>query len=199
MTGFTVHNRSNEIIFVTISNKTGASDAEYEIKSFEQEGRGRSGWEDVTIRNKANTRRTALWVNRGGPAIIHFDGFDKPLTIFNDYRPDPGFIINNLSPRYVLPLDQLQGKWLQTFVRNGWEAIGIKSEDGKHRTGQFLDNDGKRITVDFLGFDEEFILHPGPDDFIAEHYAEAIRIADHSYAGGKSRASLPGGRLHLQM
>ncbi|KAJ6490367.1 hypothetical protein C8R47DRAFT_468011 [Mycena vitilis] len=36
------------------------------------------------------------------PPCFTFDGFDKELTIYKDYRPEPGFIINNLSPRTIM-------------------------------------------------------------------------------------------------
>ncbi|KAJ6539559.1 hypothetical protein B0H19DRAFT_1078610 [Mycena capillaripes] len=205
MPGFRVHNRSNEIIFCSITNKTGGNAGEFEIKPFEHDEWKRNGWEDVAIRNKQNTRRTALWINRGGPALVYFDGFDKALTIFNDYRPDPGFVINNLSPRnikcFISANSRGDSAWFKiaagqsdTWGRNGWEAIAVKSEDGKERKGEFFDNKGARVTVDFLGFDEDFIVHKAPENFIAdEHYAEAIRIADRSYAAGNSRASTPGG------
>lgn len=205
--GFKIHNRSNEIIFCSITTKSSPSgnSGEFEIKPFEELEWGRKGWEDVAIRNKGNTRRTALWINRGGPALIHFDGFDKPLTIYNDYRPDPGFTVNNLSPRnvkcFISANSGGNSSWFtipagqsETWGRNGWESIAIKSEDGKERKGEFVDNKGARATVDFFSFDEDFVVHEAPENFIAdEHYAEAIRIADRSYAAGNSRASTPGG------
>ncbi|KAJ7368543.1 hypothetical protein DFH08DRAFT_28263 [Mycena albidolilacea] len=204
MPGFQVHNKSNQIIHCSITSKTRPTN-EKEIKPFEQSTWERDGWEDVSIRNKQNTQRTALWINRGGPAEVHFDGFDKPLTIYNDYKPAPGFTVNNLSSRtiscFVSTNSGGNGAWFSippgknmTRPRSGWEAIGVKSEDGKQRKGEFVDNDGKLIEVDFLGFDEGFVVHKAPENFIAaEHYAEAIRIADRSYAAGDSTASLPGG------
>ncbi|KAJ6598843.1 hypothetical protein DFH09DRAFT_1303428 [Mycena vulgaris] len=205
MPGFRVHNRSNEIIFCSITNKTGGNPATFQIKPFEHEEWTRKGWEDVSIKNKMNTRQTALWINRGGPALVYFDGFDKALTIYNDYRPDPGFVVNNLSPRNVMCFVSANSggssSWVtippgqnDTWSRTGWEAIAIKSEDGKERKGEFVDNKGARATVDFLSFDEDLIIHEPPENFITdEHYAEAIRIADRSYASGDSKASAPGG------
>ncbi|KAF7355504.1 hypothetical protein MSAN_01467300 [Mycena sanguinolenta] len=208
-TGFKVNNRSNQIIFCSITNKTrpSANAGEFEIKPDEHKEFPRDGWEDVSIRNKHNTERTALWINRGEPALIHFDGFDKPLTIYNDYQPEPGFTINNLSPRtimcFISSSTRIGGNssWAaippghaMTRPRNGWEAVAVKSQDDKQRKGEFIDNKGKLIKVDFLGFDEDFVVHEAPENFIAaEHYAEAIRIADRSYAAGDSSASLPGG------
>ncbi|KAJ7129446.1 hypothetical protein C8R44DRAFT_872715 [Mycena epipterygia] len=205
MPGFKVHNRSNEIIICSITNKTGGNPGPFEINPFEHSDWTRTGWEDVSIKNKLNTRQTALWINRGGPALVYFDGFDKQLTIYNDYRPDPGFIVNNFSPRTIMCfISSNSGGFSssfrispgesQTWKRTGWEAIGVKSEDGKERKGEFVDNKGARATVDFLGFDEPFVFHDPPQHFIAdEHYAEAIRIADRSYASGSSTASAPGG------
>ncbi|KAJ7498707.1 hypothetical protein FB451DRAFT_7219 [Mycena latifolia] len=205
MPGFKVHNRSNEIIFCSITNKTGGNPAPFEIKPFEHREWTRAGWEDVSIKNKANTRQTALWINRGGPALVYFDGFDKELTIYNDYRPDPGFVVNNLSPRNVMCFVSSNSggisAWAtipagqnKTWQRTGWEAIAIKSDDGKERRGEFVDPKGARATIDFLGFDEDFVVHEPPENFIVdEHYAEAIRIADRSYAAGDSTASAPGG------
>ncbi|KAJ7648489.1 hypothetical protein B0H17DRAFT_429574 [Mycena rosella] len=204
--GFRVHNRSNEIITCSITNKTGGNSGPYQIKPFEHSDWTRAGWEDVSITNKAKTHQTALWMNRGGPALVYFDGFDKELTIYNDYRPDPGFVVNNLSPRNVMcfvSANSTPGSsaWVtipsgqnKTWPRTGWEAVAFKSEDGKDRKGEFVDNKGARATVDFLGFDEEVVVHEPPENFIAdEHYAEAIRIADRSYAAGDSTASAPGG------
>ncbi|KAJ6490365.1 hypothetical protein C8R47DRAFT_468013 [Mycena vitilis] len=206
--GFKVHNRSNEIIHCSITSKSrpGGITGELEIKPYESQEWVREGWEDVAIRNKQNTRRTALWINRGGPALIHFDGFDKTLTIYNDYRPEPGFIINNLSPRTIMCFISANSRpgnsnWFKiepgkdtVWQRAGWEAVAIKSGDGKERMGQFVDCQEKRITVDFLGFEEDLVVHEPPENFIAdEHYAEAIRIADRSYAAGDSAASAPGG------
>jgi hypothetical protein len=72
--------------------------------------------------------------------------------------------------------------------------MAIKSDDGKERRGQFIDSKGARTTIDFLGWDEELVIHEPPENFISdEHYAEAIRIADRSYASGDSTASAPGG------
>jgi hypothetical protein len=207
MPGFKVHNRSNEIIFCSITNKTQpvGNAKEFEIKPFENQQWAREGWEDVSIRNKQNSARTSLWINRGGPALVYFDGFDKALTIYNDYRPDPGFVVNNLSPRTIMVfLSANSGgssAWYKippgqnsTWKRTGWEAIAVKSEDGKQRKGEFIDNNGARATVDFISFDEEFVVHEAPENFIAdEHYTEAIRIADRSYAAGDSTASMPGG------
>ncbi|KAF7352591.1 hypothetical protein MVEN_01224600 [Mycena venus] len=208
MPGFKVHNRSNEIIFVSISknSRPTGNAGEFEIKPFQHTEWQRDGWEDVVIRNKQN-QKTSLWINRGGPALIHFDSMEKPLTIFNDYRPDPGFIINNLSPRTIMCFVSANSRpggnssWFTippgqntSWVRGGWEAIAVKSQDEKQRKGDFIDNKGRQIKVDFLGFDEDFVVHEGPEDFIAaEHYEEAIRIADRSYAAGDSKASLPGG------
>ncbi|KAJ7781022.1 hypothetical protein B0H16DRAFT_604896 [Mycena metata] len=204
-TGFKVHNRSNEIIFCSITNKTGGNPAPFEIKPFEDHSWTRSGWEDVSISNKQKTAATSLWINRGGPALVHFDGFEKPLTIYNDYRPDPGFIVNNLSPRNVMCFISANtggnSSWFKIpaggsdkWTRKGWEAIAFKSEDGKERIGHFVDNKEARVTLDFLGFDEDLVFHEPPENFIAdEHYSEAIRIADRSYAAGDSRASAPGG------
>ncbi|KAJ6539560.1 hypothetical protein B0H19DRAFT_364627 [Mycena capillaripes] len=207
MPGFKVHNRSNEIIFcsITRNSRPGGNTAEFEIKPFAHTEWSREGWEDVSIRNKQNTQKTALWINRGGPTLIHFDGFDKPLTIYNDYSPEPGFIINNLSSRNIMCFMSGNSRgscnWYKippgqnaSWTRTGWEAVGIKSEDGKQRRGEFFDNNGKRVTLDFLGFDEEFVVHEAPENFIAdEHYSEAIRIADRSFSAGDSSASLPGG------
>ncbi|KAJ7490362.1 hypothetical protein B0H11DRAFT_1021808 [Mycena galericulata] len=204
--GFKVHNRSNEIIFCSITNKTGGNAAPFEIKPFENREWTRTGWEDVVIKNKANTHQTSLWINRGGPALVYFDGFDKELTIYNDYRPDPGFILNNISPRTVMCFISANtgagtSAWVtlppghnKTWPRSGWEAVGIKSEDGKERKGEFVDCKGARITMDFLSFEEDLVVHALPKNFIAdEHLSEAIRIADRSYASGDSRASAPGG------
>ncbi|KAK7061866.1 hypothetical protein R3P38DRAFT_678950 [Favolaschia claudopus] len=207
--GFKVHNRSNEIIFcsVTSNSRVGGNIQEYEIKPFQHKEWARDGWEDVSIRNKQNTHKSALWINRGGPALVHFDGFDKPFTIYNDYRPDPGFAINNLSHRTILcfisnntrpggnsawfPVPPGQEK---TVSRLGWEALAFKDQDDKQRKGEFVDNKGRLVRIDFHGFDEDLVVHEAPDDFIAtEHFEEAIRIADRSYASGDSRASRPGG------
>lgn len=207
MTGFKVHNRSNEIIFCAITNKTnpGGSAGWFEIQPGSNTQWGRSGWEDVSFKDKDNTRQKALWINRGGPALVYFDGFDKDLTIYNDYRPNPGFTVNNFSPRTVMCFISANSRgdssWFkispgesETWGRNGWEAIGIKSEDGSERKGAFFDNKGAKATVDFHGFDEDFTFHEAPKNFIAdEHYQEAIRVADRSFAASNSRASTPGG------
>ncbi|KAJ6628874.1 hypothetical protein B0H10DRAFT_102674 [Mycena sp. CBHHK59/15] len=208
MQGHKVHNRSNETIFCSITNKSnpGGNVDWFEIKPFENVEWRRMGWEDVSIKDKANSRQKALWINRGGPALIHFDGFDKDFTIFNDWAPEPGFIVNNLSPRTIMCFISANSGgssvWYkispgesETYnYKNGWEAIGIKSENGKERKGEFIENNGARVTVDFHDFDEALVVHDAPENFIAaEHYAEAIRIADRSYAAGDSRASAPGG------
>ena len=139
--------------------------------------------------------------------MVHFDGFDKLLTIYNDYPPDPGFTVSNLSPRTIVCFVSTNSRasgnssWFPigpgqntTWARPGWEAVAVKSQDGKQRKGEFIDNRGGLVKVDFLGFDEDFVVHEAPEDFIAaEHYAEAIRIADRSYAAGDSKAFLPGG------
>ncbi|KAJ7639017.1 hypothetical protein FB45DRAFT_1055212 [Roridomyces roridus] len=204
--GFKVHNRSNQVIVCSITNKTGGNPADFEIKPFEDTAWVRNGWEDVVIKNKENTQQTALWINRGGPALVYFDGFDKPLTIYNDYRPDPGFEVNNLSPRNIMCFISANTMAASSayvtvppgqskvWPRTGWEAVAFKSEDNKNRIGLFFDNKGARTTIDFHGFEEPLVIHEPPENFIAdEHYAEAIRIADRSYASGNSRASSPGG------
>ncbi|KAJ7178930.1 hypothetical protein C8R46DRAFT_1071928 [Mycena filopes] len=203
--GFKVHNRSNEIILCTLTNKTGGNALPIEIKPFEDHTFNRRGWEDVTVTDKHKTRQLALWMNRGGPALVHFDGFDKPFTIYNDYSPDPGFIINNLSPRNIMCFISANSggspMWFkipaggsEKWTRKGWEGIAIKSEDGKQRKGEFVDNKELRVTLDFLGFDQDLVWHEPPENFIAdEHYSEAVRICDRSYAAGDSRASAPGG------
>ncbi|KAF8195657.1 hypothetical protein K438DRAFT_780081 [Mycena galopus ATCC 62051] len=207
--GFKVHNRSNEIIFCSVTNKSRpiGNAKEFEIKLGEHQEWARDGWEDVSIRSKDNTQRTALWINRGAPALIHFDGFDKPLTIFNDYEPEPGFIINNLSQKtvmcFVSSATRIGGNsaWQaippghnMTRPRSGWEAIAVKSKDEEQRIGEFIDNKGLLMTVDFVDFNKPLTVHEPVKDWIAtEHYAEAVRIADRSYAAGDSRASRPGG------
>ncbi|KAJ7752741.1 hypothetical protein DFH07DRAFT_824820 [Mycena maculata] len=206
MPGFKVHNRSNEIIWCSLTNKTGGNPAPFEIKPFENSAWTRTGWEDVVIKNKAKTTERSLWINRGGPALVYFDGFDKELTIYNDYRPDPGFVVNNLSPRTVMCFISANtspgsSAWVtippgqnKIWPRTGWEAVAFKSEDGKERKGMFVDSKGARATLDFLSFEEDVVVHEPPENIIAdEHYAEAIRIADRSHASGNSAASTPGG------
>ncbi|KAJ7129447.1 hypothetical protein C8R44DRAFT_78390 [Mycena epipterygia] len=207
MPGFKVHNRSNEMIFCAITNKTnpGGNAGWFEIAPATNLEWSRSGWEDVSFKDKHNTRSKALWINRGGPALIYFDGFEKELTIYNDYRPDPGFTVNNFSPRTIMCFISASSRgdssWFkippgesETWRRTGWEAIGVRSENGSQRKGAFFDNNGAKATVDFHDFDEEFVFHEAPKNFIAaEHYAEAVHIADRSYAASSSRASAPGG------
>ncbi|KAJ7068491.1 hypothetical protein C8F01DRAFT_1246993 [Mycena amicta] len=205
--GFRVHNNSNEIIFCSVTHNTKAT-VPLEIKPFEsREYFARTGWEDLLITNKAKDVKTSLWVNRGSPSLIHFDGWGKQLRIYNDFRPEPGFVLNNLSSRTIVCFVSNNTNRAQqslsvtiapgtssTFLRSGWEAIGIWTEDEKQRQGVFIDNKKTRIDVDFLGFNQELVLHEAPDNFmLAEHIAEANRISDRSYAASNSRASLPGG------
>ncbi|KAJ7180320.1 hypothetical protein C8R43DRAFT_1182259 [Mycena crocata] len=207
MLGFKVHNRSVELISCSITSKTnpGGNTGWFEIQPSASVEWSRSGWEDVSFKDKYNRRQKALWINRGGPALVYFDGFDKELTIYNDYRPDPGFTINNLSPRTIMCFVSASSggdsSWAkispgqsETWNRTGWEAIGVKSEDGTECKGGFFDNNGARAAIDFHGFDQDFTFHEAPKNFIlGEHYEEAIRIADRSYAAGNSEASAPGG------
>jgi hypothetical protein len=58
----------------------------------------------------------------------------------------------------------------ETWRRNGWEAIGVKSEDDSERKGAFFDNKGALATVDFHGWDEEFVFREAPKNFIAEEH-----------------------------
>nr|GAT49044.1 predicted protein [Mycena chlorophos] len=205
--GFKIHNNSNEIILCSVTLNTKTTPA-LEIKPFESRDYvPRTGWEDLVVTNKAKDRQMSLWVNRGALSLIHFDGFDKSFRIYNDYRPEPGFVLMNLSSRTIVCFVSNNTNRSQqsltvtikpgtssTFVRSGWEAIGIWSEDEKQRKGVFIDNKKTLIKVDFLGFDEEMVVHDAPEDFIlSEHVAEANRISDRSYAQGNSRASLPGG------
>ncbi|KAF7332257.1 hypothetical protein MKEN_00106900 [Mycena kentingensis (nom. inval.)] len=207
--GFKVHNISNEIIFCSLTLNTRAS-APLEIKPFEtRDYLGRTGWEDLVITNKSKdaSPRLSLWVNRGAPSLIHFDAWDKPLRIYNDYRPEPGFVLTNKSARTIIcfvstntrpgqssSVTVAPGTSAPPFLRNGWEAIGVWSEDEKQRRGYWLDCNKTRVGVEFVGFDEELVVTKAPENFIlAEHVAEANRISDRSYAAGNSRASLPGG------
>ncbi|KAJ7648488.1 hypothetical protein B0H17DRAFT_429542 [Mycena rosella] len=150
MTGFRIHNRSNEIVFCAITNKTnpGGNPAWFELQPSANDEWSRAGWEDVSFKDKNNTRRKALWINRGGPALVYFDGFDKDLTIYNDYRPDPGFTVNNFSSRTIMCFisgsSRGDSSWYKiapgesdTWKRTGWEAISVKSEDGSERVGAF--------------------------------------------------------------
>ena len=50
-----------------------------------------------------------------------------------------------------------------------------------------------RVTIGFHGFDQEIdIKYDASSQILEEHYAEAVQIADRSYAASNSRASNPG-------
>src|SRR6202035_5481744 len=100
-TGIRVSNRTNESVWCGITNKTNpqGNGNWFELKPYANDFWSRSGWETVCFKDRLNQRNTSLWINRGSPAWVYFDGFDKELSIVNDYRPAPEFVVKNTSER----------------------------------------------------------------------------------------------------
>jgi hypothetical protein len=206
-TGFQVFNRTQESVFCLITNKTNPSgnNGWFEIKPGGNDTWTRSGWEDVQFRDRNSTRQMSLWMNRGAPAMVYFDGFGKELTIVNDYRPSASFVVTNESQGSVFCCISTSsggnGAWFklmpgekETWRRSGWETIAFRNEDDMVRKGVYVTNKGGRAMIEFRGFEEEVVVKEPAENFIRdEHYAEAIRIADRSFAAQNSRASRPGG------
>ena len=100
--GHLVENRTSEPVLCSITNKTNPSGSTswYEIHPGANIEWGRSGWEDVCFKSKDNSRQKSLWINRGSPAMIYFNGFDMDITIHNDYNSET-FLVNNQSSQAV--------------------------------------------------------------------------------------------------
>jgi hypothetical protein len=206
-TGFKVVNRCVTAVFCSITNKTNPSGNAgwFEIQSGASETWSRSGWEDVHFKNKTDTKHKSLWINRGAPALVYFDDFDKDIIVYNEYKPEPSFLVNNRSDTVVLCwISTASGgspSWYkiepgknETWKRLGWETIAFRTEDDKVRKGIYVNNRGTRATLDFHGFDKDIVVEHTSDTFLLdEHYAEAIFIADNSHAAQSTRASTPGG------
>jgi len=199
MGAITVVNRSTETVQCQISNKSGGSASWYTLQPGETESWGRNGWENVAI--KAGNRQSGLWVNRGYPAVVTFLGFDKELIVDNENPPPGAFTVDNKSPTHVSACVS-GGAWKEIAAGtsykfddyDGWHTVAFKNSDDSVRKGVYITNHGTNATVDFNGFDQEITSKDGPVNAIrAEHFAEAIAIADRSYAAQNSRASNPGG------
>lgn len=205
--GFSVYNRSNETVRCSITNKTNPSGDSgwFELQPGKNDTWARSGWEDVSIKSQDNSKKKALWINRGSPAVVSFHGFDRDFTIENDYKPEE-FLVNNFSGKAVSCCISTtsggNGAWFKlaagdekdSWKRNGWETVAFKNEDDTERKGVYVTNRGARVTIDFHGFDKDIIIHPPTANYILdEHYAEAMAIADRSFNAQSSRASNPGG------
>jgi hypothetical protein len=209
--GFIIHNRSQEHIICGITNNTNpsASNAWYELHPGASTGIWpRMGWEDVVFKSKDGSKQKSLWANRGSPALVYFNGFDKDLTIQNEYRPEPGFTVTNHTERpiYASVTTNSGGSsnWFlirpgaqESWKRVGWETVAIKNENDSDRKGIYINNQGARATIGFRGLTQDFeISYTSNDNFIRdEHYTEAVRIADRSFAAQNTRASSPGGLL----
>jgi hypothetical protein len=205
--GFKIHNRSQEPVLCSITTKTNPSgnDGWFELQPGASEIWNRSGWEDVSIKSKEGSRQKSLWINRGSPSVVYFDGFHTDLTIYNDYKPEGSFLVNNRSGAIVFCCISTasggNGDWFklapgenETWRRSGWETVAFKNGDDTERKGVYVNNKGTRATIDFHGFDKHIVVHDPSTNFILdEHYAEAINIADRSFAAQSSRASTPGG------
>ncbi|CAK5262835.1 unnamed protein product [Mycena citricolor] len=192
MSGFKVENRTSESVQCSITNTTGGNAEWFNVAPGCNDTWKRAGWEDVKFRDPADTKFKSLRANRGEPAIIYFDGFDKPLTIVNTYQP-AGFRVNNKSPQTVMvsvtsttggdnALFKLVPGQSDVWRRNGSETIRVQTEDGsKHAEGVF-DNKGKMADVNFVDFSYSLVFRTGNANYIAdEHYAEAARIAGSYY------------------
>jgi hypothetical protein len=206
-TGHKVVNRTRETVFCAITNKTNPSGNAgwFEIQPGGSEIWNRSGWEDVQFKDRNNSRKTALWINRGGPAIVNFDGFDKELTIENDYKPEPQFNVSNKSDKSMFcAISTTSGgnnAWFklmpgesERWRRSGWETVMFRNQEDTERKGIYVNTGDTRVSLDFLGFDKDVVIHDPPANFILdEHLEEAMRIADRSFNNQDTRASLPGG------
>jgi hypothetical protein len=209
--GFIVHNRSQELVICGITNSTNpsASNAWYELHPGASTGMWpRMGWEDVVFKSKDGSKQKSLWVNRGAPALVYFNGFDNDITVQNNYRPEPGFTVINHTDRpiYASVTTNSGGSsnWFfikpggqEPWKRTGWETVAIKNENDSDRKGIYINNQGSRTTIGFRGLNQDFdISHASLDNSIREeHYAEALRIADRSFAAQNTRASTPGGLM----
>jgi hypothetical protein len=204
---FKVVNRSNMPILCAISNTTNPSGHAglFELKWDASDTWNRSGWEDIQIQDKNGTRKLGLWVNPGNPALVYFDGFDQEIKVYNDYRPEGGFLINNRSnitiSCWISTSSGGSNEWFRmrpgekdTWKRSGWETIAFRNEDDTERTGIYVNNRGSLTTIDFRGFDQAIGIEHISDTYLAdEHYAEATRIADRSFYAQNTRASTEGG------
>jgi hypothetical protein len=205
--GFKVVNRTGEVISCSITTKTSPSGnaSWFEIPPGGSDTWSRAGWEDVSFRNRDSSKQKALWINRGSPAVVNFDGFNVDLDIQNDYQPPSSFLVNNHSEKlvycFISTASGGNGDWFKippggndTWARSGWETIAFKNEDDTERKGVYVKNHGSQATIGFYGFDEDITVRSPPANHILdEHYAEAIYIADRSFAAQNSRASSPGG------
>jgi hypothetical protein len=205
--GFKVVNRSLTSVFCAITNKTNPSGNAgwFEIQPNANTIWGRTGWEDVQFKNADNTKKKSLWINRGGPALVYFDGFDNDIIVYNEYKPEASFLVHNRSDSsvacWVSTNSGGNNNWFQiapggseTWRRSGWETVAFRTGDDKTRKGVYVNNRGTRATVDFYGFEKDIVVEHTTDSFLQdEHYAEAIMIADNSHYAQSSRASTEGG------
>jgi hypothetical protein len=209
--GFKVVNRSGEAIFCSITTKTNPSGdgGWFELPPGGSDTWSRAGWEDVIFRNRDSSKKKSLWTNRGSPAVVTFHGFDFDLDIQNDYQPPTqgqgSFLVSNRSEKPVFCCISTasggNGDWFKlppggndTWARSGWETVAFKDENDTERKGVYIKTNGSKAIVDFQGFDKEIIIHSPPGgSLMDEHYAEAVFIADNSFAAQSSRASTPGG------
>jgi len=207
--GFKVVNRSKEAVFCAITSKTNPSgDAGwFELQPGGGDTWSRAGWEDVSFRNRDSSKKKALWINRGSPAVVNFDGFDVDLDIQNNFQPPGtagGFLVSNHSAKpiycFISTTSGGNGDWFKippggndTWARSGWETIAFKDENDQERKGVYVTNNGSKATVDFHGFDTDIAVHIPPGTILAEHYSEAVAIADRSFIAQSSRATNPGG------